>query len=422
MQDIEAHIKLAHMLLENGRPRDAEKQLSQALQYEPDNHYVLSLLAKCKLDLKEFDRANDLIESAIRQAPNEDYYYYLYAFTNYQQDKNGKALLHLQKACALNPYAAAYFGLWAMILIEEKQFNPALEKANQGLAIDAEDLTCLNARATALNKLRRTDDAFITMQHALKQDPENEFTHTTFGWNLLEKGRHHEAVNHFKEALRLNPSLESARNGLKEALKSRVAPYRWLLKYSFWVTNKSKNARWIIPITIFVIVRLFAGASAAGSENWKTLGGIVLGLYLIFVATSWVINPLANFFLLFDSDGRYAVTENERWNALSFTGAVVTGLIIVLISVALPAENPYSGGLLTGGLILMSLAIPLGHMRFPWRRRGASFLQWYSMGLVVIGLITSVCCLFTPETLPAFTAVYLVGFAVYMWVHAFARR
>ena len=27
-----------------------------------------------------------------------------------------------------------------------------------------------------------------TMHNALQQDPENEFTHTTIGWNMLEKG------------------------------------------------------------------------------------------------------------------------------------------------------------------------------------------------------------------------------------------
>ena len=422
MEDIYPLIQRAQILLEQGRPKDAEKQLMQALQNEPQNHQVLSLLAKCKLDLKEFDRANDLIESAILQSPNEDYYFYLYAFTNYQQDKNGKALIQLQKACALNPDAAAYFGLWAMILLEEKQFQAALIKADEGLAIDPEELTCLNARATALNKLKRADDAVVTMQHALKQDPENEFTHTTIGWNLLEKGRHRDAVIHFKEALRINPDLESARTGLKEALKSRVAPYRWLLQYNFWITNKSKNARWVIPIAIFIGVRLFAGASSAGSTPWKILGAIVLGLYLLLVATSWVINPLANFFLLFDRDGKYAVSYNEKWNSISFTIAVITGLLVVIAALILPGQIAYKEGILTAGLIVMSLAIPLGHMRFPWRFQGVGFLQWYSMGLVVTGILTAIFCCFTTEALPTFAAFYLIGFAAYMWVHAFSKR
>jgi Tfp pilus assembly protein PilF len=422
MEDISGYIQRAQHLLNHKRPKDAEKELGKALGFEPENHLALSLLAKCKLDQKQFDRATSLIESAISLAPEEDYYFYLYAFTNYQQDKNSKALIHLQQACALNPYAAAYFGLWAMILIEEKQFDLALAKADTGLAVDPQELTCLNARATALNKLKRVDDAVVTMQNALKQDPENEFTHTTVGWNYLEKGKHRDAIGHFKEALRLNPDLESARAGLKEALKSKVAPYRWLLKYNFWITNKSKNARWILPISIFVAVRVFAGASAAGSNNWKILGGVVLGLYLVLVATSWVINPLANFFLLFDRDGKYAVSYNERWNALSFTAAICLGLLFVIASFVIGSEQGYRPGVLTTGFIIMSLAIPLGHMRFPWKIKGSNFLQWYSMSLVVIGLVTAAMCCITPIDLPAFAVVYLIGFAAYMWVHAFSKR
>ena len=193
------------------------------------------------------------------------------------------------------------------------------------------------------------------------------------------------------------------------------------MKYNFWITNKSKNARWIVPISIFVAVRIFAGASSTGNSNWKIVGGIVLGLYLLLVITSWVINPLANFFLLFDKDGKYAVSHNEKWNALSFTGAIALGLMVVIASIFLTSQNEQSNGLLSAGLILMSVAIRLGHMKFPWKIKGSKFLQWYSMALVVTGFITAIFCSFSHETLPAFASVYLLGFAAYMWVHAFSR-
>lgn len=422
MEDIGPYIERGSLLLQQGKPKEAEKQFSMALRFDPENHYVLAQLAKCKIDLKELKAASELIESAIRHDPSEDYYFYLAAFINYQQDQNARALLQLQTALSLNASVAAYYGLWSTILIEEKQFKTALEKADEGLYFDATDLTCLNARATALNKLKRTDDAVATMQHALAQDPDNDITHTTVAWNLLEKGKHREAVTHFKEALRLNPQLEYARSGLKEALKSRVAPYRWLLQYNFWVTNKSKNARWIIPIALFIGVRLFAGASAAGGAGWKILGGVVLGLYLLFVATSWIINPLANFFLLFDKDGKYAVTNNEKWNAISFTTAIAAGLLLVIVSLLLPEPVAAGAGVLAGGLIVLSLAIPLGHMQFPWNLRGRNFLQWYSICLVVVGALTALFCCFSTDPFPPYAVVYVVAFVAYMWVHAFAKR
>ena len=236
------------------------------------------------------------------------------------------------------------------------------------------------------------------------------------------KGKASGTVTHFKEALRLNPSLDSARNGLKEALKSKVAPYRWLLQYNFWITNKSKNARWIIPISIFVAVRIFAGASSTGGDNWKIIGGVVLGLYILLVLTSWVINPLANFFLLFDRDGKYAVSNNEKWNAVSFMSAIGLGLILIVCSFVIASQTPTYPGIFTGGLIIMSMSIPLGHMKYPWAYKNSNFLQWYSMALVIVGFLTAVFCIPGNESLPAFTAVYLLGFAAYMWIHAFAHR
>src|SRR5215211_141289 len=141
-----------------------------------------------------------------------------------------------------------------------------------------------------------------TMRTALEQNPENEFTHTTIGWNFLEKGRHREAAGHFREALRIHPNLEGAQSGLKQALKSRIAPYRWLLQYSFWISNKGKNLQWILPFALFALMRIVIWA--LGRDNqFTTAVMVVMALYLLFVITSWVINPIANFTLLFSQDG-----------------------------------------------------------------------------------------------------------------------
>ncbi|RYG05143.1 MAG: tetratricopeptide repeat protein [Chitinophagaceae bacterium] len=422
MQDAGAYIHRAQVLIDHSRFADAENELKRAIQIEPDNDYILSLMAKCRMEFKDYAKATELIQSAISRAPEEDYYYYLLAFMSYQQDKNTLALQNLKKAVTLNPYAEPYFGLWAMVLIEERQFKEALEKADEGLALDPEDLTCLNARATALNKLRRTEDAVITMQNALEKDPENQYTHVNVGFNLLEKGKHREATMHFREALRLDPTMDSARSGLKEALKSRVAPYRWLLQYNYWITNKSRQARWAIPIALLIAVRIFDSASSAAGSQWKIVGGVVIGLYLLFVATSWIINPLANFFLLFDKDGKYAITSNERWNAITFTVAIGSGLIICLASLFPGGFNNPNEGLLAAGLIIMSVSIPLGHMRFPWALKGSNFLQIYSMLLVCLSIIAAAVSVFIEGELGVMGAVYFVAFAAFMWVHAFSRR
>lgn len=418
MTDVAPLLERASLLLAQGRPKDAEKQLADALRIDPENDYALGLLTRCKFDQQQYREGMEVIQRAIQVAPHEGYYFYLLAFGHYQLDNNAAALRHLQRAVELSPWNAEFFGMWGLVLLEEKNFEQALQKANEGLAVDAENITCLNVRATALNKLKRVDDAIETMQDALEKDPENAYTHTTVGWNLLEKGRHKEAAGHFREALRLHPNLEGAREGLKQALKSRIPPYKWLLQYSFWINNKGKNARWAIPLGIYFGVQAISRLSARGGENMANIGISVGALYLLFVVTSWVINPLANFFLLFHKDGKYALSSREKLNAVCLITALFAGLALVLTGLFMPVVSEQ---LMLAGLVTMSLGLPLGHMDFPLRLKDNRLVQWFSIGLVVLGIIVIAAMLWVTPVPDALKWGYFIAFVVYTWASVFGR-
>ncbi|WEK34451.1 MAG: tetratricopeptide repeat protein [Candidatus Pseudobacter hemicellulosilyticus] len=417
MVEVEALLHRAHLLLEQGRPRDAEKQLADALQQDPENDQAIGLLARCKYDLRQFQEGIRLAQQAVRLSPMVSYYFYLLAFGYFQTDNYPAARQSLGKAIELNPHAADYFGLWSLVLLEEKNFSAALEKANEGLAVDAQNITCLNARATALNKLRRVEDAIETMATALERDPENAYTHSSIGWNLLEKGRHREAATHFRESLRLEPMMEGSRAGLKQSLKSKIAPYRWLLQYSFWINNKGKNARWMIPLGVYVGVQAIYRATDKAGSNWSALGAVVIGLYILLAATTWIINPVANFFLLFHKDGKYALTSSERWSALLTMSALAGGLIIAL-SGLLAGEAGFPW--LISGILLFSLAIPLGQLEFPLLSRARHWTQWLSRGVLLAGLLAIVLT-FIGNYAEVWIG-YAVLFVAYTWVSALAPR
>ncbi len=418
MTDVAPLLERANLLLAQGRPKDAERQLADALRIEPENDYALGLLTRCKFDQKQFQEGIQVIRRAIQLMPHEGYYFYLMAFGYYQLDSNTQALRHLQRAVELSPWSAEFFGLWGLVLLEEKSFEQALQKANEGLAVDPENITCLNVRSTALNKLKRVDDAIETMQDALEKDPENAYTHTTVGWNLLEKGRHKDAARHFREALRLHPNLDSAREGLKQALKSKIPPYKWLLQYSFWINNKGKKARWIIPLGIYLGIQVIARLSERGGGSIAAIGLGIMALYLLFVITSWVINPLANFFLLFHKDGKYALSSREKTNAIALITALVAGLAVVITGLFLPG-NPEP--VVFAGLVTMSLGLPLGHMNFPIRLKGNLLVQWYSMALVVLGLITIAFVLYGAPAAITLLYAYGICFVLYTWLSVFGK-
>jgi tetratricopeptide (TPR) repeat protein len=318
----------------------------------------------------------------------------------------------------MSPRRAEYYGLLSLVYVDEREFETALLKANEGLAIDAENITCLNARSTALNKLKRTDDAIETMQNALAKDPENAFTHITIGWNLLEKGKHKEAIKHFREALRIDPDNDNARSGLKQCLKSKIPPYKWMLQYSFWLNNKGKKAQRIFPIALLIGVRIIVSALASNSTT-EIIGISIIGLYLLFVITSWIINPIANFFLLFHKDGKYALTEGERYTAIGSVSSIFVGLILISISFFLKNNHMFNSFMIAS-ISCFASAVPLGQLKYPFSWKKYNNNNKACIVLAVLGIMTFLLA-FINVSAAAITAVlFAVLFVFRNWINAFS--
>lgn len=409
-------LERAQLLLDQNRYRDAETYIRQALEHDPNNDHTLGLLGRCYINNKRFDEGIEVVQQAIAIDPAESFYYYLLGFTYYQKSMAAAAKTNLEKAIQLNPYAAEYFGLLAHVLLEEKSFEEALDKAAEGLALEAENITCLNARSMALNKLKRSADAFETMQTALAQDPDNEVTHNVVGWNLLERGKDRDAAGHFMEALRLNPDYENAKVGLKEALKSRIVLYKWMLQYSFWVNNQSKNLRIALPILLYVLFRVLIGLSRENGSG-TSLTWLLVGVYILFVVTSWTIGSIANLVLFFHPLGKHSLTTNERWSALTSVPAMAIGITIMLLAAFTPIAGgtTYEDGLFFAGMITLSLALPLSQIDYPVRLAGKTWRAYFAVGLIGLGLIGLLCFVAAPPAAGVLFGLYAVAFLIYNW-------
>lgn len=409
-------LERAQVLLEQNRYRDAEPYILQALEKDPDNDYTLGLLGRCYINSNRYDEGIEVIQKAIAIDPNEGFYFYLLGFAFYQKSSTTEAKANLQQAIRLSPYTAEYFGLLAHVLLEEKSFEEALDKANEGLALEADNITSLNARSIALNKLKRTEDAFETMNTALAQDPDNETTHNVVGWNLLERGRHREAAGHFMESLRINPNYGNAKEGLKEALKSRLLLYKWLLQYSFWVNNKGKNLQVALPIILYISFRVLISLSKDSGGN-SNLTWILIALYIFIVVTSWTIGSIANFVLLFHPLGKHSLTISERWQASTSVSALVVGVMIMLLSAltGIAGGSANEEGLFFAGMIGLSLALPLGQVDYPIHFRNKGWREHFAFGLIGLGLLILLIFTVAPAAASALFGIYGLGFIIYNW-------
>jgi len=412
-------LERSRILLNQGRVDDAIKEIRSVLQQKPDSAEALSLYARCHFHRNEYDLGIEKAKEALGFDPENAYYYYLMGFAYYRKSSYNKAISFLNKAITMAPYAPEYYGLLSQVFISEKQFEKALNKANEGLELDPENLTCLNARSTSLNKLNRTDDAIETMQFALSKDPENDFTHLTVAWNYLEKGNYKESTKHFKESLRLNPRSTNAQIGLKEALKSKIPPFRWMLQYSYWVSNKGKRFSRFLPIGIFVGVRLlFTGL--ASNDTTKVIAYTLIAVYFGLVIFTWLITPIANFFLVFDQDGKYALTNDEKWSSILVVSSIFLGLCGIGIGSLLKGET-FVFPVLATCITLFLMAIPLSQMTYPIRWKGTKKSSKIALVIACLGILTIFSSFLYQPALIVFGLLFLIGIALNSWFPFFAK-
>ncbi|HRH60597.1 MAG TPA: CDC27 family protein, partial [Chitinophagaceae bacterium] len=189
-------IERARLLLRQKRYKDAETQAGIALQQNPDDPDALQIIGHCRLDTKKYDEAVDIFKKCLGLQPADDYVQYLLAFCYYQKNQLDVSKRYLDNAIAIFPYNAGYFALLSNIYCSQRKYSDALYAANQGLNVNAEDISCLNARTTALFRLNKKDEAYETINEALQADPEDAFTHTNYGWHYLEKGKYKKAYEH----------------------------------------------------------------------------------------------------------------------------------------------------------------------------------------------------------------------------------
>lgn len=411
--DAASQLERASLLLEQGRYKDAEKQVKQILEQDPNNDYALAILARCYMNDGQHDKGIEIINKAISIEPNESFYFYLLGFGYYQKDMFLPAKEHLAKAIQLNPYNPEYFGLLAFILLDEKNYEETLQKANEGLELDPENITCLNARSRALSKLKRNTEAEETISDTLSNDPDNVFTHTTVGWNYFERGSHKKAEHHFREALRIDPNFESARLGLKESLKSHFTPYKLIVQFSLWMSDKGKTFQWIFIIGLYVLFRVLRNVADTNSQLRPFLLPLIV-FYFIFIFFTWIANPIANFFLLFHKDGKYSLTKSETILSITTILLIVSGISLVSYAFYGFADAP--NNLLYPGMILATLPIPLSKLDLPLDFKSKSIKFWYPFLLVVTGSIAIPVIFLVPETGSSLAVIYGLGLIIFTWV------
>lgn len=412
----EQRTRRAALLLEHNRPAEAEKELRAHLSQAPHDLHALLLLSH-SLTIQDKDKeAIEVAKQAVATAPDLDTAHYHLAKAYLGKGELTSARDSVEQAIALDPGDANSYGLLALILHHANEHAGALRAAEQGLALDPEHLGCMNVRSAELTHLKRHDEAGASIDKALELDPENPYTHSNTGWTALHRGDHAKAMEHFREALRREPGLETARRGMVEALKARYWIYRQWLKYVFWVSNLKEGTQRFFIIGVWLLSRVLREVSKAVPALEVFVWPLLIA-YALFAMSTWVIEPLTNLLLRFNKFGRYVLSREEKLSS-TLTGLA---LLIALASggalIVTDDERWFAPGLF--GLLMM---IPLASMLRgqPGRKRTMRIVAASLLG--VIGAMGCAIALGSGEPFNIPLLIFMAGAVLYQWIVALIAR
>ncbi len=343
----------ALLLLQQGRPADAERELRQLLAEQPQHAMAHAMLARCLTEQDRLDEAQENAKQAIGLAPDESMTHYVLSLVYFARNRLEEAGEAIVEAIRLDPDDPDLQAMLAQILVQERRWADAKLVSERGLAIDPEHIGCTNLRAIALVHLGQRDQATATIDAALQREPDNSLTHANQGWNLLHQNQHVRAMEHFRESLRLDPNSEWARAGIVEAMKARNVLYRLMLAYFLFMSRMSGQVQWAIILGLWILTRTLDRLADANPALAPYLRPVVY-VYVIFALLTWLSPHLFNLLLRLSRFGRHALSVDQR------RSSNVVGAMLGLTSLALLGGwISDSGDLFIFGLCMLGLLMPL---------------------------------------------------------------
>lgn len=332
------------LLMEQDRVPDAIKEFQAALAETPDDFTAHGFLAILHARGGRWREAEEHVARAVALAPDAAFPHSARAQVLLQRDRFAAAEAAIMEAIRIDPHDAGSFCVLAASRLAQRHWREAVAAADSGLALDAEHAGCAMVRSQALLQLGDRAGAAATIAGTLARNPEDATAHASQGWALLHGDDPRAAVEHFREALRLDPTNEFARAGIVEALKARNPIYRGLLRYFLWMGRLPRGLRWGLVIGAFVGVRFLRQLARDNPAlSWPV--GLIIAVYAVFLVLTWIGDAAFNLLLFLDPLGRHALDDDQRQGAKLFGCLllVVVGLVI--------------GGLASGAAALVVAAV-----------------------------------------------------------------
>ncbi|WP_035605695.1 hypothetical protein [Haloferula sp. BvORR071] len=373
----------AQMLRQHRRHEEAVAMLHSHLGQYPDDPSAFIELA---LNRMEMEGAKALALEDARKAtgllPNDPFPQALQSRILSMLDREKEALPLAESAIAIDPEDVYSWNAKTLALCGLHRWAEAEQSARHALELDADDETASNLLAHVLRLQKKLDESEQESRRRLARDPDNAFSFANAGWAALQRHQVKEAENFFKEALRLNPEMKYAREGLKESYRARSGFYRLFLRWAFFLQRFSEQNRTFIIIGIVFGFRIIR--TIAQSINPALVLPVFL-IYYLFLFGSWLASGIANCLVMKDPIARMSLDRGEK----------VEGLVVGFLffgGIALMFGGFFAAGmdLAVAGGTMLAAALPFSLVFTNESRMGRAVFLLAGLGVLALGISGSI--------------------------------
>jgi len=268
---------LAEHYLEIGQPERALSALELTSSDEAVDAWRLR--AHAYLELERYDEATEAATRGLAEEPNHVELLGALGIAEWHRNALASAERALLAALEIAPDDPQLLSTYAHVVASAGQFDKARRLIDRASELDPDDAHVARTRMELAYLSGRDREAEEHGVEALALDPEDAQTHSILGGVAAERGQIRRGARHLRGAAELDPSVANYALGAREARKW-THPLFWPL----WPINRfGPGPVWIVGVACLIVSERVAP---------PTVSWVVLVVWLVFVAYSWIAPPL----------------------------------------------------------------------------------------------------------------------------------
>jgi Tfp pilus assembly protein PilF len=182
---------------------------------------ILALAARSRAQVEYWQNTETIFEHTVAVTRDNRLAHYNLGYYYLLKNRPAQAEPHLREVIRLNPAAVNSFKNLGKALFDQGRFAEALPMFTEAVRLRPDFAVAIMDRAVTLNRLGRHEEALAGFQQALARglpDVLAADAHNHLGALLVGSGRLDEGVASLRDAVRLNPRLDTAHMNLARTL------------------------------------------------------------------------------------------------------------------------------------------------------------------------------------------------------------